>query len=429
MTADDQSTDTAGGPASPASDDLGFSLPSPARTSRTTVVVVLAVVVGGGFAVGWSQRSKAHDRVVPPAAEGRATRVEVIRPQVLDSDHALTLPATVRALEQTKIYPRVTGYVRKWMVDIGDKVSAGQLLAEIETPELDAQLSQARAQLAQAQAAVNQVLAQRDYSRSNTQRYASLADQKLVSRSQVEQTQAQASTDEASVASAQSNVVAQQANVRRLIETQAFSRVVAPFAGTITTRNIERGDLVSEGKATELYTLVVIDPIRVLVEVPQTVAAGVRAGTDATLAVRELPGRKFSGKITRSSGALDPDLHTMTTEIQVPNPDGALLPGMYVQAQLSFPIPHHVVEIPATALYSDAQGLRVAVVDAQHKLHFAPITIERDTGATLQVATGLTGDERVIKIAVPGLVEGDPLEINEARAASAGSAGSAAPAK
>jgi membrane fusion protein (multidrug efflux system) len=408
------------------SEDLGFALPAPSRTSRTGVTIVLVILLGGGFALGWSQRSKAHDLVPVQSGEVRATRVEVFRPKVLASDQALTLPGTVRALEQTKIYPRVTGYVRKWLVDIGDKVAAGQVLAEIDTPDLDAQLAQARAQLGQAQAAVNQVTAQRDYSRSNTQRIESLADQKLVSRSQVEQTQAQASTDEAGVASAKSNVTAQQANVRRLLETQGFSRVVAPFAGTITTRTIERGDLVTEGTGTPLYTLVATDPIRVLVDVPQTVAASVRAGIAVTLTIRELPGRKFQGKITRAAGALDPDLHTMTTEVQVPNPDAALLPGMYVQAQLSFPVPHRVVEIPSTALYNDAQGLRVAVVDAQQRLRFAPITIERDTGATLQVATGLTGDERVVKIAVPGLAEGDPLEVNEARAAAGSAAGSAA---
>lgn len=405
-------------------EDLGFALPAPSRTSRTGVIIVLAILLGGGFAFGWSQRNKAHERLPASTGEARALRVEVVRPKAIESDQALTLPGTVRALEQTKIYPRVTGYVRKWLVDIGDKVAAGQVLTEIDTPDLDAQLAQARAQLAQAQAAVNQVTAQRDYSRSNTQRIESLADQKLVSKSQVEQTQAQASTDEASVASAKSNVTAQQANVRRLLETQAFSRVVAPFAGTITTRTVERGDLVTEGTGTPLYTLVATDPIRVLVDVPQTVAASVRAGIAVTLAVRELPGRKFEGKITRAAGALDPDLHTMTTEIQVPNPDGALLPGMYVQAQLSFPVPHRVVEIPATALYNDAQGLRVAVADAQQRLRFAPITIERDTGASLQIATGLTGDERVVKIAVPGLAEGDPLEVSEAPAAAA--AGSAA---
>jgi RND family efflux transporter MFP subunit len=150
------------------------------------------------------------------------------------------------------------------------------------------------------------------------------------------------------------------------------------------------------------------------------VAPGVHTGVEATVTCREFPGRKFPGKITRSAGALDPDLHTMTTEIQVPNPDGTLLPGMYVTAELTLPVPHRVVEIPATALYNDAQGLRVAVVDAQQKAHFAPITIERDTGATLQVATGLGGDERVVTIAVPGLAEGDPLEVGEAGSAAPG---------
>lgn len=399
-------------------EDLGFPLPPPSRTSRTGVIVVLAVLIGGAFAFGWVQRSKARSSVALPPGEARPTRVEVVKPTVVESDREMTLPGTVRALEQTKIYPRVTGYVRKWLVDIGDKVKAGQLLVEIDVPDLDAQLSQARAQLAQAQAAVKQVAAQRDYSKANTQRYESLADQKLVSQAQVEQTQAQASTDEASVTSAESNVVAQQANVRRLIETQAFARVVAPFAGTITTRNIERGDLVSETKTTELYTIAAIDPVRVFVEVPQTVVANVHPGAEATIVVREYPGRKFTGKVTRSAGALDPDLHTMTTEVQVPNPDGTLLPGMYAQASLTFPVPHRVVEIPATALYSDAQGLRIAVVDAQQKLHYAQIIIERDTGATLQIATGLTGDERVVKIAVPGLAEGDPLEVSAARAGS-----------
>jgi membrane fusion protein, multidrug efflux system len=408
-------------------EDLGFALPPPARTSRARVLIALALAAGGAFAFGWSQRSKAFNHGAAPAAESRLTRVEVIKPALVETDRALTLPGTVRALEQARLYPRVTGYVRRWLVDIGDKVTAGQLLAEIDTPELDAQLAQARAQLAQAQAAVKQVAAQRDYSRSNTQRFETLADQKLISESQVEQTRAQASTDEASVASAQSNVAAQQANVRRLIETQAFSRVIAPFAGTITSRNIERGDLVTESRAAELYTLAATDPVRVFVEVPQTVAASLRVGAEATLSIREHPGRKLVGKVTRSAGALDPELHTMTTEIQVPNPDGALMPGMYVQATLAFAVPRRVVEIPATALYNDAQGLRVAVVDAQRKAHFVPITIERDTGSTLQIATGLTGEEQVVKIAVAGLAEGDPLEVSAPRAGPAAPrAGSAA---
>ena len=177
--------------------------------------------------------------------------------------------------------------------------------------------------------------------------------------------------------------------MRRLQELQGFAKVTAPFAGTITARTIDRGTLVGEGGATPMFTLVATDPVRIFVDVPQSVAPSIRVGTDATVTLREYSGKPFVGKVTRSSGALDPELHTMTTEIQVPNPDGALLPGMYVQVAVSLPVPHRVLEIPATALYTDAGGTRVAIVDAQQKLRFVPITIERDTGATLWIATGL----------------------------------------
>jgi RND family efflux transporter MFP subunit len=163
-----------------------------------------------------------------------------------------------------------------------------------------------------------------------------------------------------------------------------------------------------------MYTLVATDPVRVYIDVPQSVAPSIKVGNEAKLMVREYGAREFAGKITRSSGALDPELHIMQTEIQVPNPDGALIPGMYVQAALTLPVPHRVLEIPATALYNDANGLRVAVADAQNRIHYAPITIERDTGATLWVATGLTGDERIVKIAVPTLAEGDLVDVSVA---------------
>ncbi|HSD90671.1 MAG TPA: efflux RND transporter periplasmic adaptor subunit [Kofleriaceae bacterium] len=409
------------------SDDLGFELPPPAQGSTGKIVLVLALVVGGVFALFYVKHQKARGGTPVAVAESGAIRVEVIQPKELTSDRALALPGVVRPLEEAKIYSRSQGYVRRWVVDIGDKVKEGQLLAEIDTPELDAQLAQARAQLMQAKAAVKQSIAQRDFAKSNSTRYQTLADQKLVSASQVEQTQAQTATDEATVAAAESNVTAQEANVRRLQELQGFAKVSAPFAGTITARTVDRGTLVGEGGATPMFTLVATDPVRVFVDVPQSVAPSVRVGTDAVVNVREYAGKPFAGKVTRSSGALDPELHTMSTEIQVPNPDGALLPGMYVQVALTLPVPHRVVEIPATALYSDAQGTRVAIVDAQNKLALVPITIERDTGATLWIATGLTGHERVVKIAVPSAVDGDPVEVapSAAPAGSAAAAGSA----
>ncbi len=392
-------------------DDLGFPLPVAARGSRITVLVVVVAVIGGAFTFGYLRQRKAHGEVPVVSHETQATRVDVIKPTALKSDRALSLPGTICPLEQTQIYARVTGYVRSWKVDIGDKVTAGELLAEIDTPEADAQLSKARAQLAAARAAVTQATAQRDYSRSSSARTVGLADQQLVSRSQVEQAKAQAATDEATVSSAKANVAAQEANVRRLLDTQQFSKVTAPFAGTVTTRSIGRGTLVREGATTPMFTLVATDPVRVFVEVPQSLAPSVRIDTPATISVREFGARAFTGKVTRSAGALDPELHTMRTEIQVPNADRTLLPGMYVQAAINLAVSHSVVQLPATALYNDAQGVRVATVDATSHVKYATVTIERDTGATVQIATGLTGEERVIKIAIPSLLDGDVVEV------------------
>ncbi len=185
-----------------------------------------------------------------------------------------------------------------------------------------------------------------------------------------------------------------------------------PFAGTVSQRSIERGALVRDSGATApLFTIVATDPVRIFVDVPQTIAAGIKAGTPVSVSVREYGGRTFEGKVTRSAGSLDPELHTMTTEIQVANNDGALLPGMFVTASLTASTPHRVLEVPATALYSDAKGVRLATVDAAKCVHFAQITIERDTGATVEVASNLTGDEQIIKIAVPTLEEGSTVEV------------------
>jgi membrane fusion protein (multidrug efflux system) len=397
-------------------EDLGFELPPAANSSRARVLIVLAVIVAGAFAFGYFQHRKARGETPIVVAGVAAPRVEVVKANQLSSDRALALPGIARPLEEAKIYPRTSGYVRRWLADIGDKVKAGQLLVEIDTPEIDAQLAQARAQLEQARAAVKQAAAQSDYAKSSSTRMATLEDQKLVSKSQLEQTQAAAATGVATVAASEAAVAAAEANVRRLADLQGFAKVTAPFAGTVTQRSVDRGALVGVGSTTPMYTIVATDPIRVFVDAPQTVAASIKPDTVATITVREYPGRTFTGKVTRSAGALDPDLHTMTTEIQVPNADSALLPGMYVQTSLALPVPHHVLEIPATALYNDAQGLRVATVDAQQKAHFVPITIERDTGATIWIASGLTGDERIIKIAVPSLAEGDPVEVATAPA-------------
>jgi len=402
--------------------DMVYDAPGPPRRTPgmgLRVAIVLVVVVGVGFAYGILHNQT--DTAGAAGAAGTRVRVQVVKPKAVQSDVAFDLPGVIRPLEETLIYPQTTGYVRSWLVDIGDKVTAGQLLAEIAVPELDAQLEQARAQLLQAQAALSQTLAQSKYSSSNATRYTALGDQELIAKQQVEQTAAQADTDAANVAAARANVAAQTANVHRLTETKTFSKVVAPFAGTITQRNVDRGTLVNASQTIAMFQIVANDPVRVFLDVPQTVASSVKVGSEAKLTVREFGDKQYTGTITRTAGALDAGLHTMTTEIDVPNPENTLLAGMYVRASLTLARPHKVVEIPATALYSDAAGLRVAKVDPQNRIKFVKITIERDTGATVQIASGLAETDRILKVTVPSLAEGDAVDILPSPPPAAGS--------
>jgi RND family efflux transporter MFP subunit len=381
------------------------------RTSRARVAIVLVGIVGGAFAFGVLRMRSAKAVLSTQAAQVRVPRVEVISPKPVDGERALEMPGVVKALEEAQIYPRATGYVSNWFVDLGDKVAAGQLLAEIEAPELEAQLAQAKAQVAQAQATLKLAMAQHKFSKTNAERFGNLASQDMVSKAQAEQTATQAATDDASVAAARAALVSQAANVRRLREMRQFTKITAPFAGTIARRGIDRGTLVTDGKTTEMFDIVATDPVRIFVDVPQSVAPGLHVGMEAKLTVGEYGTRIFTGKVTRASSAMDPVAHTMTTEILVPNPDGALHPGMYVRASLALLAVHQLFEIPATALYSDASGLRVAKVDSHKQVHFVAITVERDTGAALQLASGVTGEDKLLKIALPTLVDGDTVEV------------------
>jgi membrane fusion protein, multidrug efflux system len=394
--------------------ELGFELPKPAALGRTRAIAILIgllVVAAAAFVIGYLPKRQARDELAAGVRtdEHAARRVEVVTPKPLTSDHAMLLPGTIQALEETVIYPRADGYCRRWLVDIGDKVAAGALLAEIDTPEVDKEIAQARAQLAQAKAAVLQNQANRQLSKANLDRYQKLAQDKLVSASDLDQRKAQAAADEANVAAAESSVAAAQANVSRLEQLAAYSKVTAPFAGKVTQRTVERGSLVTG--TTALFRLQATDPVRVFIQVPQDVAPTVKSGLEANVTVNEFPDKPFPGKVARAAGALDPTLRTMNTEVRVPNPKDELLPGMYAQVALSLPSPHKLYEIPATALYNDASGLRVAVVDASGKIAFAPVTIERDTGAAIQIATGLTGGEKVVKLSDASLAAGTPVDV------------------
>jgi RND family efflux transporter MFP subunit len=397
-------------------DDLGFDLPAPAHLSRARAAVLASLAVailGAAFVLAYMPRRR--DRVALEAA-ARADdvgllRVEVVSPKPSSSHRALTLPGSVQALQETIIYSRSDGYLRRWRADIGDSVGEGQLLAEIDTPELDQQLDQARAQLAQARAALGQAQANRDFSKSTFARYQPLTAKGITSEQDLDQRKAQASVDEANVQVAEANVAAQEANLRRLAQLKSFAQVTAPFAGTITVRSVEVGSLVTAGSTSPLFRLAAIDPARVFVQIPQDIAPNVRAGLAAKVTVREYPERAFDGTVTRASGELDPTSRTMNTEVRVANRDGALIPGMYAQVSLELPHPHRVLEIPATAVSNDAAGLRVAVVQPDGTLKLVPIVVERDTGATFEVAAGVAETDRVVKIAGTALLDGRPVVV------------------
>jgi membrane fusion protein, multidrug efflux system len=403
-------------PVVPHGHELGFDLPPPATVSRARVLAIgLAAlgVVSTAFVVGYLPRRAERAALVGQAesADPSLLRVEVVGPKAKSSDRALSLPGSVQPLEETTIYARASGYVRKWHADIGDKVTDGQLLAELDTPELDQEIDQARAQLLQAQASLVQSRANRELSQTNLQRYKQLAPSGVVSQADLDQRRAMAEVDDANVSVSQATIEAQQANMRRLAQLKSFARVTAPFAGTVTQRTIEVGSLVTAGNGQPMYKVASMDPARVFVQVPQDVSPSVRSGVPSTVTVREYGGRAFQGTVARAAGELDPLTRTMTTEVRVPNGDGALIAGMYANVALTLPSPHRVFELPATALASDAHGSRVAVVDAESKIRLVPVVVERDTGPTVEISSGLEGTERVAKIASAQFVDGRVVEV------------------
>lgn len=395
--------------------DLGFALPEPAKLSRgraLTLSAVAVLVLGGAFVLAQRPRSAARAEIEAQAQQTASAvpRLTVVPPKLVSSDRSIKMPASIQPLEEAVIYARANGYIGRWLVDLGDKVKADQLLAEVEVPELNQELSQGRAALAKARANKLQAEAGKSLATSKFDRTGKLVSAGVGTQQELEQAQAESAVGDANVHLAQAGIESELANIRRLSDLQQFSKVTAPFAGTITARMIDRGSLVTAGNATPLFRLAATDTVRVFVQLPQDVASGVFVGAPAKVTVRELTGRVFEGKVARTAGALDPATRTLNTEIRLPNEDGKLLAGMYAEVALNLSAPRQVYEIPATALLTDAQGLRVALVQPNNTVHLQPVSIERDLGPTLQVSNGLTGNERLVQIAGAELTEGQKVE-------------------
>jgi RND family efflux transporter MFP subunit len=415
-------------PAQPAAHpdaELGFELAKPARVSAGRLfafAVVGLVALGGAFAVAFLPRHAARTSLAEAASEraNALPRFTVAPPRLVSSERTLTLPGSVQALEEAVIYPRASGYVRRWNVDIGAHVEADQLLAEIDTPELDQELAQARASLAQAQANVLQAQANKGLAVTQLERTSKLVEAGLSPQQDLDSTKSQSDVREADLKVALANVNAQQANIHRINDLKAFSRVTAPFAGTITERNVDRGSLVAAGStATPLFRLASTDIVRVFINVPQDAAPSIVVGAPAELSIREFPNDEFEGKVARTSGALDQATRTLSTEVRVPNEDGRLLAGMYAEVHLKLASERRVYELPSTALLNDAAGLRIAVVGADDKVELRHVSLERDLGPTVQIASGLDGHERVIQVASAELAAGEKIEPIAAPAPSA----------
>jgi membrane fusion protein, multidrug efflux system len=399
-------------------DDLGFALPEPAKPGAARVLGLIALaiaVLACAFFLGYMPR-KEHTAALAhsTAQSSEALRlVEIVKPKTVQSTRPMVLTASLQPLAETVIFSRANGYVESFAVDIGERVKAGQVLAVIETPELDQQLDQAKAEQLRREAALGQAQTQAEYAKTSLARYERLRPAGIASQQELDQKVAESRVQEANVTAAAANIEVGRADVRRLQQLKSFARVTAPFAGIIVQRQVERGALVQPA-ATPLFRLADTDTLRAFVQVPQDLAVHVQPGGAAQVSVREYPGRNFPGTVTRAAGALDPATRTLTTEIRVDNTKHELLAGMYAEASLSIESSHSVYEVPATTLYNDADGLRVAIVDDADTIRFKTITLERDAGATLQISNGLRASDRVIKLADVTLREGDKVRVRTA---------------
>ncbi len=355
------------------------------RTSRAPLVgAVLLGVVAAGLAVwGVTTRAKALTVVTRETRELAVPTVAVIRPDKGAPQQDIVLPGTMQAFTDASIYARTNGYLRKWYTDIGTRVQAGQVLADIDTPEVDQQLEATRADLATAEA--NAHLAQ-----TTAERYRDLIKTDSVSLQDLDNANGSLEARDTAVSSSR-------ANVRRLEQLHAFGKITAPFDGVITARNTDVGALIDSGSnAKELFHIAAVQRLRVFVNVPEVYSRAAQPGMKAELTLSEFPGRSFSGSLARTAQSIDVASRTLLTEIDVENPKGELLPGSYAEVHLKLPSETATFKLPVNAVIFRTEGVLAAVVNEHNTVTLMPLTIGRDYGDSLEVIAGLKGDEQVI---------------------------------
>ncbi|HEX4265152.1 MAG TPA: efflux RND transporter periplasmic adaptor subunit [Verrucomicrobiae bacterium] len=369
--------------------------PAQIKLGRFAIVAVILIVIGlaAGLVPRWfSRRALARETV-----ENATQSVAVVSPSPGKSDMGVPLPAEVQAFVEAPIYARANGYLKRWDVDIGEHVEAGQLLAEIDTPEVDEQLEQAKAEVAQADA--NLALA-----KSTSERWADLLKTSSVSEQETAEKQADFALKKADLEAAH-------ANLHRLEDLKSFARVTAPFAGTITARDTDLGQLIAAGNARALFRLAQTNPLRVYVHVPQTLSRAIEVGQGAELLISELPGRKFDAKVVRTAGAMDPSSRTLLTELQVNNPKNEILSGSYAQVRFDDTLGDPSLTLPANTMLFRSEGMQVGVVNSSGKVEMRTVKIGRDFGETLEIVGGVKPGDRVIVNPPDSLASGTTVRV------------------
>jgi len=379
---------------------MAENAPTLRRAKVLTVAVLALLVLAGGRTVfsrisnaktleaGAAERSKLYVRVATPNTGGAALK--------------LALPGTLQGFVQAPIAARASGYLKRWHKDIGTRVKQGELLAEIETPEIDQQLSQAMAARQQAASSL-------DLARSTLERWESLRRKDVVSQQEVDERRS-------AEAQARANLAAADANVERLKQLEGFKRVLAPFAGVVTKRNVDVGDLIDAGGGAgrALFVLAQTDPLRVYVNVPQSYAQLVKPGQHVVVTQTELRGSGFKGEIVRTAASIDATTRTMQVEINLPNKDGVLLPGAFVQVALEL-LPSGVMTIPTNALMIRAEGMRVAAVGADNRVQLRAVRVGRNYGEAIEILDGIAAGERLVLNPPDSLNDGDEVSVAETK--------------
>ena len=365
------------------------------------------------------QRKTEH-RVLAEQTERMAVPyVSVIHATTVQGDSAMVLPGTLKAYVESPIYARTNGYLQKWYKDIGSHVNKGDLLAEIDTPEVDQQLAQSRAELTTTQANLG-------LSGITATRYQDLLKTDSVSKQDVDNANGDLAAKQAMVQSAE-------ANVKRLEDMESFKRVYAPFSGVITQRNVDTGTLINAGNGgaatKEMFDLAQIDPIRAFVSVPESYGPSIRIGLRACLTLSEIPGRTFCGSVARTSNSIDPGTRTLLTEVDVPNPSGTLLPGAYAQVEFDARLSGQRLTLPINSLLFRPEGTMVAAVGPDHRLNLKKLTIGRDFGTTVEVLQGISPEDSIVINPPDALEQGEQVNITSPGAEGTPNAAGAQPSK